>query len=110
MKSLCALYEYGRLHGVVRLRWGFLNERIPAPWVHCDEPMLHDLKRSALAMNVPLEVVVGPSPGWSEPWARVRLALVEKDANGWRTSLVDEDGFPIDEDEVQLARLPVARD
>ncbi|HCF62354.1 MAG TPA: hypothetical protein DFS52_30725, partial [Myxococcales bacterium] len=54
VKSLYALYEYGRLHGVVRLRWGFLDERIPAPWVHHDEPVLYDIKRSALAMNVPL--------------------------------------------------------
>lgn len=108
VKSLYALYEYGRLHSAVRLRWGFLDERIPAPWVHRDEPMLYDLKRSALAMNVPLEVVVGSAPGWGEPWSRVRLAYVEQDANGWRTWLVDEDGFPIDEDEVQRARLPVA--
>jgi hypothetical protein len=108
VKSLYALYEYGRLHGAVRLRWGFLDERIPAPWVHRDEPMLHDLERSALAMNVPLEVVVGSAPGWGEPWSRVRVAHVEQDANGWRTWLVDQDGFPIDEDEVQRARLPVA--
>lgn len=33
VKSLFALYEYGRLHGAVRLRWGFLDEFIPAPWV-----------------------------------------------------------------------------
>ena len=108
VKSLYALYEYGRLHGAVRLRWGFLDERIPAPWVHRDEPMLHDLKRSALTMNVPLEVVVGSAPGWGEPWSRVRLAHVEQDASGWRTWLIDEDGFPIDEDEVQRARLAVA--
>jgi hypothetical protein len=108
VKSLYALYEYGRLHGAVRLRWGFLDERIPAPWVHRDEPMLYDLKRSALAMNVPIEVVIGSAPGWGEPWSRVRLAHVEQDANGWRTWLVGEDGFPIDEDEVQRARLPVA--
>ncbi len=108
VKSLYALYEYGRLHGAVRLRWGFLDERIPAPWVHRDEPRLYDLKRSGLAMNVPLEVVVGSAPAWDEPWSRVRLAHVEQDANGWRTWLVDEDGFPIDEDDVQRARLPVA--
>jgi hypothetical protein len=108
VKSLYALYEYGRLHGAVRLRWGFLDERIPAPWVHRDEPLLYDLKRSALAMHVPLEVVVGSAPGWAEPWSRVRLAHVEQDDSGWRTWLVDEDGFPIDEDEVQRARLPVA--
>jgi hypothetical protein len=108
VKSLHALYEYGRLHGAVRLRWGFLDERIPAPWVHRDEPMLYDLKRSALAKRVPLEVVVGSAPGWGEPWSRVRLAHVEQGGSGWRTWLVDGDGFPIDEDEVQRARLPVA--
>ncbi len=108
VKSLYALYEYGRLHGAVRLRWGFLDECIPAPWVHRDEPMLHDLKRSALTLNVPLEVVVGTAPGWGEPWSRVRLAHVEQDDSGWRTWLIDDDGFPIDEDEVQRARLPVA--
>lgn len=107
VKSLYALYEYGRLHGTVRLRWGFLDERISAPWVHRDEPTLHNLKRSALAMNVPVEVVVGGAPGWSEPWSRLSLAHVGQDAMGWRTWLLDEDGVPIDEDEVQRARLPM---
>ncbi len=106
VKSLYALYEYGRLHGTVRLRWGFLDERILAPWVHPQEAMLYDLERAALARNVPLEVVVGSPPGWGEPWSRVRLAYVETDASGWRTSLVGEDGVPIDMGEVQLARLP----
>jgi hypothetical protein len=109
LKSLYALYEYSRLHGAVRLRWGFLDELLPAPWVHPDEPGLHALERSALAMNVPLEVVVGSAPGWAEPWSRVRLAHVVQDDSGWRTWLVDEGGFPIDEAEVQLARLPMAR-
>lgn len=31
-KSLYALYQYGRLHGCVRLCWGFLDEMLPAPW------------------------------------------------------------------------------
>ncbi|HXJ34907.1 MAG TPA: hypothetical protein VMS22_12820 [Candidatus Eisenbacteria bacterium] len=83
-KSLHALYEYGRLHGAVRLRWGFLDERLSVPWVDRDEPTLHDLEKSALAMNVPLEVVVGSAPGWSEPWSRVRLARVVRDRDGWQ--------------------------
>lgn len=106
-KSLHALYEYGRLHGAMRLRWGFLDERIPVPWVHRDEPTLHDLKKSGLAMNVPLEVVVGSAPGWSEPWSRVQVAHVEQDPNGWRTWLVGDDGTVIDEADVQRARLAV---
>lgn len=55
-----------------------------------------------------LVVVVGSAPGWGEPWSRTRLAYIEQDANGWWTRLVDEDGFPIDEAEVQRARLSVA--
>jgi hypothetical protein len=39
-KTLHALYEYGRLHGAVRLRWEFLDERIPVPWADRDEPTL----------------------------------------------------------------------
>ncbi len=104
VKSLCALYEYGRLHGVVRLRWGFLDERIPAPWVHRDEPTLYDLKRAALETDQALDVVVGNAPGWADPWSRARRAFVIRDPSGWRTRLIDEDGG-IDEAEIQRARL-----
>ena len=104
-KSLYALYQYGRLHGAVRLRWGFLDEKIPAPWVHRDEATLYDLEKRALELQVPLEVVVGSAPGWADPWSRVRRAYVEKDEPGWRFWLVDEEGYVIDRDEVQLARL-----
>jgi hypothetical protein len=86
----------------------FVGEELAALPSRLAEPMLYDLERSALAMNVPLEVVIGSAPGWSDPWSRVRLAYVEQDANGWRTWLVDEDGVPIDEDEVQRARLRMA--
>ena len=104
-KSLFALYQYGRLHGAVRLRWGFLDERIPAPWAHRDEPGLYDLMRRAREVRVPLEVVVGSAPGWADPWSRLRTARVESDEGGWRLWLLDELGYPIDEVEVQAARL-----
>ena len=105
VKSLFALYEYGRLHRVVRLRWGFLSDSIPAPWVHRDEPSLYDLKRSALKAGRPLEVVVGSPPGWAEPWARGRMVYVKPGARGWSSFLVDEHGEVIDEDDVQRARV-----
>jgi hypothetical protein len=104
-KSLYALYQYGRLHGAVRLRWGFLDEKIPAPWVHRDEETLYQLERRALELHVPLEVVVGSAPGWADPWSRARRAYVEEEEPGWRSWLVDEEGFAIDRDEIQLARL-----
>ena len=104
-KSLYALYQYGRLHGAVRLRWGFLDEKIPAPWVHRDEPTLYHLMQQACALRVPLEVVIGSAPGWTSPWSRAQRAYVEKDERGWQSWLVGEQGQVIFEDDVQLARL-----
>lgn len=102
-KSVFALYQYGRLHGAVRLRWGFLDEMLPAPWVHRDEPTLYDLMKRAHELRVPLEVVVGSAPGWADPWSRVQQWWVERE--GWRSWLVDDQDHVIDEADVQLARL-----
>ncbi|MBN1608961.1 MAG: hypothetical protein JW940_20205 [Polyangiaceae bacterium] len=105
VKSLHALFEYGRLHAAVRLRWGFLDEFLPAPWVCRDEPTLHDLKEAALRANAPLDVVVGTAPGWSDPWSRAQRAWVAKPPTDWRSVLVDAGGFQIVEEEIQRARL-----
>ena len=102
-KSLFALYQYGRLHRAVRLCWHSIDEMIPAPWVHRDEPTLHDLMQRAHPFGHALEVVVGNAPEWAEPWSRARRAYVVKD--GWWLWLVDEQGHLIDEDDVQMARL-----
>lgn len=104
-KSLFALYQYGRLHGTVRLRWGFLDERIPAPWVHRDEPTLWRIKERAFELGVPLEIVEGSAPGWSDAWARARQVYARKGSDRWRVWLVREDGSIVDDEEVQLARL-----
>jgi hypothetical protein len=104
-KSLFALYQYGCLHGAVRLRWGFLDERIHAPWVHPDEPTLYGLMRRAYELGLPLEVVAGKTPDWEDPWSRVQRAYVDKDERGWRFRLTGEEGMAIDPNDVQLARL-----
>jgi hypothetical protein len=104
-KSLFAYYQYGRLHGAVRLRWGFLDEMLPAPWVHGDEIGLYHLKRQAHAQGRTLEVVTGSAPGWADPWARAQPCWVEKDWRGWGLELVDAEGIPIDDADVQLARV-----
>ncbi len=104
-KSLYALYQYGRLHGAVRLRWGFLDEMLPAPWVHRDEPMLYQLLKDAYTRRVSLDVVVGSAPGWTDPWSRVRRVFPATDAWGWPSRLVDEQGYEIPRADVQLARL-----
>ena len=104
-KALAALYEYGRLHGAVRLRWGFLDEMIPAPWVHRDETTLYGLKIEAQKLDAPLEVVVGSAPGWQDPWARARRCRVVSDGTRWGRLLVDSMGAVLEDRDVQLARL-----
>ncbi len=104
-KSLYALYQYARLHGCVRLRWGFVDEGIAAPWVHRDEPTLGALKGQALQLGLALEVVTGSAPGWTDPWARVRRCTVHKPAGSYWSYLVGDDGAPIDDADVQLARI-----
>lgn len=104
-KSLFALYQYGRLHGAVRLRSGLLDEMLPAPWVHRDEPTLHHLLKEAYTRGVPLDVVAGSAPSWTDPWSRVRRAFPAADAWGWPSRLVDEEGYEIPRADVQLARL-----
>lgn len=103
-KSLFALYQYGRLHRAVRLRWGFIDEMIPAPWVHRDEPCLHDLLQCAYDLGHPVEVVTGNAPGWADPWSHARRTRVVKD--GWWWWLIDKEGRVIHPDDVQAARLP----
>ena len=105
-KSVFALYQYGRLHGSVRLRWGFLDEMLRVPWVHMEEPKFRNLARQALEADAVLDVVVGQAPGWADPWSRVRRCRVDSRPGGWRTDLMGDDGFYIDEWDVQLARLP----
>ncbi len=104
-RSLFALYEYGRLHGAVRLQWGFLDEMLPVPWVHRDESRLFDLKRQAASEERPLEVVEGFAPSWSDPWARARRCYVERDSDGFTLWLVDKTGRVLDDRSVQAARL-----
>lgn len=104
-KALCALYEYGRLQGCVRLRWGFLDECLPVPWVHRDEETLYQLKKRARELQWPLEIVAGHAPGWSDPWSRGRRVRVDHDESGWRTWLVTEEGEVVPDTDIQRARL-----
>ena len=104
-RSLYALYQYGRLHGCVRLRWGFLDEMLPAPWVQRDEFTLYHLLKEAHERRLALEVAVGSAPGWANPWARARRAFVATEAWHSPSLLADEQGYEILRADVQVARL-----
>ena len=66
-KALVAYYEYARLHDTVRLRWGFLDEVIAAPWVDRDEPRLYALVREALDWTAGARGRLGSAPGGRTP-------------------------------------------
>jgi hypothetical protein len=105
LKSLFALYSYGRLHGAYRLRWGFLDQMLWLRWVHRDEPMLYDMVRRASHENLLLEVVFGWAPGWEDPWARALPCRVVP-GGGWGGGyLVDPYRRIVHPEDVQLARL-----
>lgn len=104
-KSLFALHEYGKVHGCIRLRWGFLDQVFPAPWHHHDEPSLYHLINEAFDLNMGLIAVVGHSPAWDDPWARARRLEVVRGEREYDRMLFDELGRYIDDRDVQLARL-----
>lgn len=105
-KSLYALFNYGRVHGCVRLRWGFLDEIFPAPWLHRDEEFLYRLMRRAFDANTPMEVVVGNAPAWAEPWARAQVCCVVPDGTPYGgLAFIDKTGSIVDERDVQFARI-----
>lgn len=95
-KSLFAFYRYGALHGCVRLRWGFLDETLPADWAVPGEESLYAMLHAFHAANQPVEIVWGSAPGWADPWSRARRvtivaldgwsALVEGDDQQWQVS------------------------
>lgn len=107
-KSLHALYEYARLHGCVRLVWGRIDERLPVPWVHFHEPTFGTMKRKALELGIPLEIVHGGAPAFDAPWAQAGRVRVIQGLNRWDLWLEDEHGFILSDGLVQRARMSVS--
>jgi hypothetical protein len=104
-KALCALHQYGKVQGCVRLRWGFLDQVFPVPWHHYDEPTIYHLKREAFALSMALIAVVGHAPAWGDPWSRARRLEVVRSEREYDLTLFDELGRYVDDRDVQLARL-----
>lgn len=107
-KALYALHQYGRLHGIVRLRTGGLDEIFPAPWHHIDEPSLYHLKKEARALAIGIVAVVGAAPDWEEPWSGAQRLDVVQGTNEYDLVLLDAFRGYVDDRDVQLARLELA--
>ncbi len=104
-KALYAYYRYGRLHRYVRLRWGFLDERLPVEWSLPGEPSLHEFLRDASKRDQDIEVVIGNAPGWKNPWARAKHASVDHGWTGGLAVFVDELQDEVPLEQVQAVRV-----
>lgn len=75
-RDLAALYRYGRLHGVVRLRVARHDELIRVPWVGWDEWRINAWIEKAKAAGQPLEVVARGDEVSGDPWAGAQWVAV----------------------------------
>jgi hypothetical protein len=77
VKALSAFYNYGVLHGCVRLRWGFLDEVLPVDWAVPGDRHLYDILKACCETGSAVDLVWGSAPGWTDPWSRAhRLTVV----------------------------------
>jgi hypothetical protein len=79
-QALFALYEYGALHGGVRVRRRARERLLPVAWSLRGDPDFASLVRASIRHWVPVEVVVGPSTGLDDPWpSAITATVVERD-------------------------------
>jgi hypothetical protein len=78
--ALFALYEYGALHGGVRVRRQAGDFLLPVTWALPGDVGFWSIVRSATRHWAPLDVVVGPSAELADPWpSALRMDLVEQE-------------------------------
>ncbi len=104
-----ALYEYGRLHHWVRLVVGRLEAQLPVGWAHGDELWLNDLKKAALAGDIPLEIVCDAPGPWDDPWAKAFRVTVHPGDTAWDSYVLDPHGYGVEDGDILRARLAVVR-
>lgn len=103
-KSLYAYYMHGRLHGYLRLRWGFLDEGLPVDWRSPGEDSLHDILGRGEKEGREVEVVLGNAPGWEDPWSRMQVGVVRRSGQ-WSQLTVELSDRVVSPGELQAARL-----
>ncbi len=106
-QALFALYEYGTLHGGVRLRRRAGDRLLPVTWSMRGDPDLDDIVRAANEHWLPIEIVVGRSADLSDPWP---LATTVTVVEGDRDVLYIREGEevrPLDPGDIRAIRLPI---
>ncbi|WP_437971096.1 hypothetical protein WMF04_18200 [Sorangium sp. So ce260] len=107
VKALHAFYQYGILHGSVRLRLGVIDEAFAIDWALPGDVSLHQQLKSARETCAAIDLVIGAAPGWADPWSRARRVRVVDLSLPEVVLTRDEEGnvLPIGRDEIQAIRL-----
>ena len=105
-QALFALFEYGALHGGVRVRRRAGDRLLPVNWSMRGDADLDDIISAANRHWLPVEIVVGPSAELSDPWPLARtVTIVERDRH---VLYVREGGDvrSLDPADIRAIRLP----
>jgi len=79
-QALFALYQFGALHGGVRVRRRPDERLLPVSWSLRGDPDFEACVRAAIRRWVPVDIVVGPATGLADPWAGAStVTIVERD-------------------------------
>jgi hypothetical protein len=105
-QALFALYEYGALHGGVRLRRRPGDRLVPVAWSLRGDAGFEDVVSASIRHWLPVEIVVGPSTVLADPWAgAATVTIIERD----RDVVFVREGEEVralDPAEIRAIRLP----
>ncbi len=79
-QALFALYEYGAIHGGVRIRRRPGDRLLPVAWSLRGDPDFESFVSASTRHWLPVEVVAGPSADLADPWPNaITVTIVERD-------------------------------
>ena len=105
-QALFALYEYGALHGGVRVRRRPGDRLLPVAWSLRGDADFEAFVSASTRHWLPVEIVVGPSTVLADPWsAAATVTIVERDRDVLFVREGDE-VRAIDPADIRAIRLP----
>ena len=105
-QALFALYEYGALHGGVRIRRRPGDRLLPVSWSLAGDPDFESFVSASVRHWLPVEIVVGPSAELSDPWpGATTVTIVERDRDAFFVREGD-DVRALDPSDIRAIRLP----
>ena len=79
-QALFALYQFGALHGGVRVRRRPGERLLPVSWSLRGDPDFEAFVKASIRRWIPVNIVMGPATGLTDPWSCAStVTVVERD-------------------------------